>query len=177
MNFTSKILMLLAQPISFLLVLNAQIICCWRFGAVWWPRKGTVPLRSHAGCTMRPKWLPGVLGFHWATLSWGYKYCWLVLQVGGRATGRQPVTVRELTVRIHKLWSHNSHTEWNRLWQWEVINEMRLATWNVQRRSNEWTGQKKGINMKQIYVCFARNCTDKERKRKKKEFCDSMLWT
>jgi len=52
-------------------------------------------------------------------------------RLGGWATSRQPVTVRELTVRRHKLWIHNSHTVWNRPEQWEVINEMRLTTWNV----------------------------------------------
>jgi hypothetical protein len=29
----------------------------------------------------------------------GYKYCGLALQVGGWATGRQPVTAKKLTVR------------------------------------------------------------------------------
>ena len=37
----------------------------------------------------------------------GYKYGGLVLQVGGWATGRQPVAVKKLTVRKHKLWPRN----------------------------------------------------------------------
>lgn len=29
------------------------------------------PTASHAGCTRWPKWIPGALGYSWATLPWG----------------------------------------------------------------------------------------------------------
>ena len=37
----------------------------------------------------------------------GYKYGGLALRVGGWTTGRQPVAVKKLTVRKHKLWPRN----------------------------------------------------------------------
>ena len=63
-----------------------------------------------------------------------YKYGELALQVrrlGDRPTGRQPVAARKLTVRKPKLWPRKSQAMWNRPGQWKVINEMRIATWNV----------------------------------------------
>ena len=45
--------------------------------------------------------------------SRGYKFGGLALQVGCWVTGRKPITIKELTVRKHKLWPQKSHTEWN----------------------------------------------------------------
>ena len=55
----------------------------------------------------------------------------LTLQVGGRATGRQLITVERLTVRKTKLCPQKSRTEWNRPTKWARINGMRIANWNV----------------------------------------------
>jgi hypothetical protein len=58
----------------------------------------------------------------------GYKYSGLALQVGGRVTGQQPVTIincyETYNVTLEK-------TKWNRSRQWKRINEMRKATCNV----------------------------------------------
>jgi len=54
----------------------------------------------------------------------GFKYSGLALQIGGWATGQQPVTAKK-SVRKQKIWPGNSQTEWNPPRQWKSINKMR----------------------------------------------------
>jgi hypothetical protein len=76
---------------------------------------------THATCKRQPKWEPHAWGYGWPTLPWGYKYGRLALEVGGWATGRQPVTIKKLTDRKCKLWTQNSQSEWNQPTQWKTI--------------------------------------------------------
>ena len=64
----------------------------------------------------------------------GCKYRGLAFQVGGWATGRQPVTVKQQTAGKPKLWHRNSPTEWNRLRQWKRICDERLV-WQLGMRN------------------------------------------
>ena len=86
----------------------------------------------HAVRKGRPKWIPDAWGYTGPSCPRGYthKYGGVALQVGDRAIGLQPVAVEE-AVKKPNLWPRKSQTEWNRPRQWERINKMRIATWNV----------------------------------------------
>ena len=70
---------------------------------VRWKGKRTVPLQPMQVVKCDQSGYPAPGSVNGPPCPGGYKYCELVLQVGGWATGRQPVTARKLDVRKHKL--------------------------------------------------------------------------
>ena len=54
--------------------------------------------------------------------------------------GDRPTTChRKKAVRKSKLWPRHSQIEWNRPRHWKIINEMRIANWNL------WTLYRAGV--------------------------------
>jgi hypothetical protein len=85
------------------------------------------PSSPHAGRTCDQNGYPVPRGLAVSLCTGGYKYVGLALQVGGRATGWQPVAVKKLTEKKPKLWPRKSRTEWILPRQWKRNNELRLT--------------------------------------------------
>jgi hypothetical protein len=75
---------------------------------VWWPGKRIVPLLPMQVVKGDQNRYPVPGGIAGPPCPGGYKFGGLALQVGGWATGWQPVTVKKLIVRKPKMWPRNS---------------------------------------------------------------------
>jgi hypothetical protein len=69
---------------------------------VWQLGEKNSTTASYAGRKRRPEGLLGARVIAGPYFPEGYKYGGLALQIGGWTTGRQPVAVNKLTVRIPK---------------------------------------------------------------------------